>query len=91
MTAVAIISFGSEVPISVEPGGGLFHPSIDCAKCAAPVQQQKVRTNAGGGLSVFVRCHGSTDHDFFEWGDTHGGDLLVGPAFDPALPLVRRR
>jgi hypothetical protein len=37
-----------------------------------------------GGWRMAIRCHERITQDKVLWGDLAGGDVVVGPAFDPA-------
>lgn len=67
-----------------------IRPEVDCAQCHAPVEKQLLLRDGDGGWSIIVSCHGKREIDEVLWRDLLAGDVVVGPAFDPALVLVRR-
>jgi hypothetical protein len=65
-------------------------PQVDCARCVGPVERMALLRDSEGGWRLAIRCHERITQDKVLWRDLAGGDVVVGPAFDPALPLVRR-
>jgi hypothetical protein len=82
-----IASRGELRPVDPESS---FRPQVDCARCVAPVERMALLRDSEGGWHIAVRCHERIVHDKVLWGDLLGGDVVVGPAFDPHAMLVRR-